>query len=114
MNYAADASYTRAIACAEASGRNDLQSEKGTYYENVVTSRIYFTAAQSTCPGATKLYYDEYSVTRGTSLTFTASDAIVVLAPLPDGDSGMGGVLTLGCFDAVSGVFSPGPYIPIE
>jgi len=111
-----DGSYTQGAACVEASGRNDLSEEKGTYIEDATTERIYFTITDSTCAVTTKGYYYGYSVARGKSLTIMAADALVVMTPLESwSGSGsppsMGGVFTLGCLD--KGVFTPGPLMPV-
>jgi len=116
LGFKEDGSYTRGTACIESSGRNDLDEEKGTFIEDQVGGNVHFVASQATCAGVTKTYHYGYAVSRGVSLTITASDAVVVMTPLGtwsggDAPPSMGGVLTLGCIS--NGTFTPGPLMPV-
>lgn len=87
----------------------NAQTEKGSY--QVSASEIFFTATEATCPGPVPRYKLGFAWS-GDLLVLEYSDAIVSYERLPDG-GGSTVTVRLGCFDQVTGAFSPMASAPV-
>lgn len=107
--FTAAGEYAAGLLLALDANTVDAQVEKGTY--RLDGNRIVFSATEATCAVSAKPRYVTYSYS-GPNLSITYADSIVIFQANNSAGPPPGTQINFGCFNATTGVFAPGPFMP--
>lgn len=100
--------FVLAVIAVQVDNSVEIEETDGVYATSAGV--ITFTASKSTCPGMTKVFANDYTVTTNQLVLADPSGSLFFQRNTSPG--GVSAVITNGCFDS-AGTFTPSPLAPI-